>query len=350
MNEPILKRISKIFLWLIAAIIILYIGYLLSELIIILIVSVLLAFIFEPFAKTLERQGFNRLFSVLIVYVVVGFLLFFAMSIFVPKFILQMNQLRDALQIYSVHDQIVAVENEFHKILPFFTPGEISDKVENFIKTGIINSFEKISSVLNSIVSIISILVIVPFITFMLLKDRSTLINGIIFIVPNKYFEMSYLIFKSMNEQLGKYVRGWIFDAAFVGIFLGLGLYFIGIKNALPLGLIGGIGHLIPYFGPIIGGIPAIIISIIQYGDVSQVPAIVILILFIYTIDNGIVQPYVFSKSANINPIFIIILIIAGGQLFGLIGMLLAVPVASVVKTAAQEVYFTFKNYKIARM
>lgn len=350
MNEPSQKKTLKILLWIALTAIILYVAFLLSELIIILVVSVLLAFIFEPFAKALEKQGFNRLFSVLIVYVVVGFFLFFSLSKIVPKFILQMNQLLEALQIYSIHDQIVAIENEIHKFLPFFTPGELSDKVEIFIKSGIINSFEEISTVLSSIVSIISILVIVPFITFMLLKDRSSIMKGIVFIIPNKYFEMSYWIFKSISSQLGKYVRGWIFDAIFVGLLLGLGLYIIGIKNALPLGVIAGLGHLIPYFGPVIGGVPAIIISIIQYGDLSQVPAIIILIIFIYTIDNGIVQPYVFSKSVNMHPIIIILLIIAGGQLFGMIGMLLAIPVASVIKKASQEIYFAFKNYKIVKM
>jgi len=350
MNEPTQKKTLKILLWIVFTAILLYIAYLLSNLIIILIVSILLAFIFEPSAKALEKQGFNRLLSVLIVYVVVGFLLFFSISMFVPKFILQMNQLREALQIYSIHDQIVALENEVYKYLPFFTPGELSDKVENFIKSGIINSFEEISTVLSSIVSIISIVVIVPFITFMLLKDRSSIMKGIVFIMPNKYFEMSYWIFKSISTQLGRYVRGWIFDALFVGLFFGLGLYVIGIRNALPLGVIAGFGHLVPYFGPIIGGIPAIIISIIQYGDLSHVPAIIILILFIYTIDNGIVQPYVFSKSVSMHPVVIILLIIAGGQLFGLIGLFLAIPVASVTKTASQEIYFAFKNYKIAKM
>ncbi len=350
MNEPVQKKTLKILLWVITAVIILYIAYLLTDLIIILVISVLLAFIFEPFAKALEKQGFNRFLSVTIVYVVVGFLLFFSLSMFVPKFILQMNHLREALQIYSIHDQIVAVENEIHKFLPFFTSGELSDKVEDFIKSGIINSFEEISTVLSSIVSVISILVIVPFITFMLLKDRSSIMKGVVSIIPNKYFEMSYWILKRMNSQLGRYVRGWIFDATFVGLLLGFGLYIIGVKNALPLGVIAGLGHLVPYFGPVIGGVPAIIISIIQYGDLSQVPAIIILILFIYTIDNGIVQPFVFSKSVNMHPIIIILLILAGSQFFGIIGMLLAIPVASVIKTASQEIYFAFKNYKIAKM
>ena len=161
---------------------------------------------------------------------------------------------------------------------------------------------------------------------------------------------MSYWILKKVSVQLGRFVRAWIFDATFVGFTCGIGFYFIGIPNALPLGIIAGLGHLVPYFGPIIGGIPAIIISIIQYGDLSHVPYIFLLMLIVYTLDNGLVQPYVFSKSVDMHPIVIILLIIAGSQLFGVFGMLLAIPTATVLKTAATEIYFAFKNYKIARI
>jgi len=70
----------------------------------------------------------------------------------------------------------------------------------------------------------------------------------------------------------------------------------------------------------------------------------------VYTFDNGFVQPYVFSKSVDMHPIIIILLIIAGSQLFGILGMLLAVPIAAVIRTSAKEVYFVIKNYRIARL
>ena len=131
---------------------------------------------------------------------------------------------------------------------------------------------------------------------------------------------------------------------------IGFGFYFIGVPNALPLGVIAGFGHLIPYFGPIIGGIPAIIVSLMQYGDLSQAPLILLVVLITYAFDNGFVQPYIFGKSVDMHPIVIILLIISGGILFGIYGMLLAVPVATVFKTFAKEIYFAKKNYKIARV
>jgi predicted PurR-regulated permease PerM len=130
---------------------------------------------------------------------------------------------------------------------------------------------------------------------------------------------------------------------------MGFGFYFIGVPNALPLGVIAGLGHLIPYFGPIIGGIPAIILSIMQTGDLSQVPLIILIVTLTYSLDNGLVQPYVFSKSVDMHPVVIILLIISGGELFGIIGMLLAIPVTTVVRTTANEIYFALKNYKIVK-
>ena len=278
------------------------------------------------------------------------FFLYIGISFFIPKFVTQFNQLIGALQVYSIQDQIINFEKEIHQYLPFFQVGDLSKKIEQFISTGMLNSVDQLSAIFTSLVSIIAILIIVPFITFFLLKDSRVIQKGLIHIMPNKYFEVTYWILKKVSIQLGRFVRGWIFDAAFVGISCGLGYYFLGIDNALPLGVISGLGHLVPYFGPVIGGVPAIIFSIIQYGDLSHVPFIIFLILGVYALDNGFVQPYVFAKSVDMHPIVIILLIIAGSQLLGVIGMLLAVPIASVLKTAAQEIYYALKNYKIARL
>jgi predicted PurR-regulated permease PerM len=344
------KNFGYISLLLIGVILFLYLIYLLSTLFVIVAVSVLLAFIFDPFVKQLEKEGFSRLAATLVVFVVVSFLLYIGISFFIPKFVTQLNQLIGALQVYSIQDQIVSFEKQIHNYLPFFKIGDLSKRIEEFISTGMLNSVDQLSSIFTSLVSIIAILIIVPFITFFLLKDSRVIQKGIIHVMPNKYFEVTYWILKKVNVQLGRFVRGWIFDAAFVGISCGLGYYFIGINNALPLGVISGLGHLVPYFGPIIGGVPAAIFSIIQYGDLSHVPFIFFLLLGVYALDNGFVQPYVFAKSVDMHPIVIILLVIAGSQLMGVIGMLLAVPIASVIKTAAQEIYYAVKNYKIARL
>ena len=344
------NKATKFFLSAAALILFLYLVYLLTEIIIVLALAILLAFIFAPFVSILEAKGFNRLVSTLLTFGIFGFAIYFSLSIIIPKFVFQMDQLISSLEGFSFAEELKTLEVTLMHYVPFLEAGDLTNSIEVFVTSQVTNIFGTITSVLSRIVSVIAVVVIVPFITFFLLKDYRKILLGILQTIPNNYFEMSYYILKKVSLKLGLFVRAWIFDATFVGLVIGFGFYFIGVPNALPLGVIAGLGHLIPYFGPIIGGIPAIIVSIVQYGDLSQVPLILLVVLSTYALDNGFVQPYIFGKSVEMHPLMIILLIISGGILFGLFGMLLAVPVATVIKTFSKEIYFARKNYRIARV
>ena len=350
MTDQSLSKVKKYFFWIVASLLFAYLFYLLSDIFIILVLSILLAIILEPFIKLIEDKGLTRLTATISIFVMMGFLIYLIFSYIIPQLSYQVNQLVEILKDFSIHDQILLLEKEIHNYLPFFNLGSLSKNVESAISAYIVNSFNEFSTLVSSIVSVLAVVIIVPFITFFLLKDSRKIFRGIMNVMPNKYFEMSYWIIKKVSLNMGRFVRAWIFDATFVGLSCGLGFYLIGIDNALILGVIAGLGHLVPYFGPVIGGIPAVIISIIQYGDLSRIPPLMIVIAVIYAIDNGFVQPYVFSKSVEMHPIIIILLIIASGQLFGVLGMLLAVPTATVIKTAAKETYYALKNYKISKL
>jgi len=327
-----------------------YFALLLINVLVLVTLSVLLGFIFAPFVRILEGKGFTRTISTLIVFTIFGFLLYLGLSFVIPKLFYQMDLVIISLKDFSLNEELNVIEKKILSVFPLFHKGELSLKVEGIISTSFNDAINHITQYVSGIVSVAAFLVIVPFITFYLLKDSAVIQKGLIHIVPNKYFEMSYWILKRVTLQLGRFVRGWIFDAMFVGVAIGFGFFFIGLPNALPLGVIAGIGHLVPYLGPIIGGVPAIVLSIMQTGDLSQVPLIMTIVALTYTLDNGFVQPYVFSKSVDMNPIIIILLIIIGSELFGLLGMLLAVPAATVIKTAATEIYFAYKNYSIAKL
>jgi predicted PurR-regulated permease PerM len=312
MTDSSQKKFIKLILWISGTVILLYVLYQLSDIIIIVALSILLSFIFVPFVNSLESRGFNRLTSTLLTYGIFLFLLYLSLSVIIPKFIVQMDQLITALEGFSFDTEMQAFEKSIIAYLPFLKPGDLTIKIEEFITNQFVNSIESISSVLTSIVSVIAVVVIVPFITFFLLKDSKRILQSILQMMPNKNFEMSYWVLKKVSLKLGMFVRAWIFDAAFVGVMIGTGFFIIGLPNAMPLGVIAGLGHLIPYFGPVIGGVPAIILSLIQYGDFSQLPLIVLIVLGTYTIDNGFVQPYIFGKSVDMHPIVIILLIIFG--------------------------------------
>jgi len=350
LTDQAISKISKIAVIIISIIIGLYLSYLFLDIILMITVSILIAMIFNPLVLILEKNGVNRLLSVLIVFLGCGGAIVVGFSIFIPKLIFQLNMIAQNFNQENTQDVLKQIQDGVSGYIPFISSEDLVNKLSNWFSTFFINSIDNVSNIVTGIFSVLAIVVIVPFMTFFILKDHKRIIKGIINIMPNKYFEMSYWIIKKINDELGRFVRGWIFDAFMVGFLSAVGLTILGIQNSITIGFIAGIGHLIPYFGPIIGGVPAIIISIIQFGDLSMLPSILIMFLIIYTLDNGFIQPNAFSKSTDMHPLMIIILILIGSRAMGVFGMLLAIPVATVIKTAAREIYYGYKNYKIIRV
>lgn len=347
--EKRIVGIKKVSLILLSIGIITFLSFLFSEIIAMLIVALLLAMIFNPIVDIIEKQGINRTVAVLSVFLLCGGCIFLLMSFLFPKIVHQLNSLSSAITPANLQSMNEQFEKTMTSFLPFFKSLNFTERFTSFLQKLVTGWVNDISSIVYSLVSLIAILVIVPFMTFFLLKDNKRIIRGVINIMPNKYFEVSYWVIRKISIQLGRFVRGWILDAFIVGLMAGIGLFFLGIENSASIGFIAGAGHLIPYFGPVIGGLPAIIISIIQFGNFSMLPSIVLMFVVIYTIDNGFIQPNVFAKSTDMHPLVIILLILIGSTLLGVFGMLLAVPAATVIKTAAKEIYFGYKNYRIIR-
>ncbi|MCX6171020.1 MAG: AI-2E family transporter [Ignavibacteriales bacterium] len=349
LTDQLLKKSKTYFLVFLSLCTLFFLSYLFADILAMLAVSILISLLFNPIVGFLEKRGFSRLSAVLTVFAIVILLIIASFSFLIPRVINQFNSLSVTLTQENLQLFFQQIENSLKSTFPFLNSINIVEKFTNFSQNVFSSWISNFSDLIYSIVSLIAILVIVPFMTFFLLKDNKHLLRGIINIMPNKYFEVSYSVFDKIALQLGRFVRGWILDAFLVGLLCGVGLKILGINNAISIGFIAGVGHLIPYFGPIVGGIPAIIISIIQYGNLSMLPSIIIMFLTVYVIDNGFIQPNIFAKATDIHPLLIIILIIAGSQLLGVLGMLLAVPAATVVKTASREIYNGYKRYKIIR-
>ena len=349
LSDITIKTIYKSLSTIILVVLFLYLSYLFIDIIILLVISIFIAMIYHPLVTLLENSGLKRIFAVLLVFAVSGVVIFFGLNVLIPKIANQINALTLTFNQNNINDITAEVELIIKEYIPFIPSEEIVLKFREFFSDLIFNSVNNISNIVTSIVSVISISIIVPFMTFFILKDHTSIINGIINIVPNKYFEFSYYVLSEIGFQLGRFIRGWIFDAFIVGTLVAIGLAILGIQNSIIIGVIAGIGHLIPYFGPVIGGIPALIISLIQFGNMSMLPEITILFIIIYSIDNGYIQPNIFSKSTDLHPLMIILLILMGSQIMGVLGMLIAIPAATVIKTAAKEFYFGYKNYKIIR-
>jgi putative permease len=338
-----LSGMAKVFILLIPVLIIAAFITFFTDIFIALIICLLFALVLNPFVDFLQGLGIGRSFSILIVYAVIGVLLYSVVNLLAPSIIEQSDSLKRSYNEFQVSEKLKTTEKWIEKNVPYIKKGDVGKEIEHAVKA----SFAKAEDFISGVVSTVLFIIIIPFITFFILRDRQKLKNGLIGLVPNRYFEMTINILDKIEKQLSSYVRAWLLDALVLGILAFAGLSILGVNYAIIIGMVAGAGHLIPYAGPIIGGVPAILISVIQYGDLSMVLPIVILFTIIYILDSSFIQPYIFSKGAEMNPIVIIALILIGNQILGAFGALIAIPVATILKVSARETINGFRNYKL---
>jgi predicted PurR-regulated permease PerM len=171
-----------------------------------------------------------------------------------------------------------------------------------------------------------------------MLKDGYKLAPNIKRLLPEKHREQTMELLSEMSRTISKYISGQMIECLFVGTFTAIGYLIIGIPYALLLGVIAGICNIIPYIGPYIGIAPALIVSFSHGGWLSVVYNIVVVIV-VQQIDGNLVYPNVIGKSLQIHPLTIIIILLAAGNIAGLMGMILAVPLYAVVKVVVVHMW-----------
>ncbi|MBW9145461.1 AI-2E family transporter [Clostridium sp. CM027] len=183
------------------------------------------------------------------------------------------------------------------------------------------------NSIINSFIGL--------FISFYLLKDyeffKKIYLNYVSLIMKESKFKSLNKTLLEINYIVSRFIRGQLLDGLIVGLISSIGLSFVGIDFAILIGFTAGIANIIPYVGPLIGCIPAIIVGILS-PDPMQALWAVLLLLAVQQLDGAVISPKIVGDSMGLHPIFIIMAITIGGSLAGIIGMLLSVPIAGIIK------------------
>ncbi|MEM8488729.1 MAG: AI-2E family transporter [Bacteroidota bacterium] len=324
---------------------IMFMLYQLSDILKLVVISALLAYLFDPFATSLEAYGFSRLMATLAIFaactVVLGLLSFFVVPIAIQQFgMLKTGELIQQIDLL-VADLQMRLEGPLSSIgvQDLDLKSSFQSNVTGFLNDSI-NYFP-------SLLSTIGNLVLIPFLMFFFIKDARTMKKGFIDIVPNRYFEFSLNVLQKMDAQLGNYLRGQFLVAAIIGSLATLILWFLNVDFFMVIGPLAGLANMIPYVGPVAGGLLAIIVSVVTTGSFETIPGIVIAFALIQTLDNTLLQPLILSRNVELHPMLILLAILVGGKLFGVVGLLLAVPFTAIVKVIVVETFINLRRYHI---
>jgi predicted PurR-regulated permease PerM len=204
----------------------------------------------------------------------------------------------------------------------------MSDVAEDSVKKG----KETIGTTLLSVSGTLIDLTLIPIYTFLILLYRTHFIMFLVKLFKKEYHSQLREILGQIKASVQSYISGLIIEMIFVSILTGAGLYFLGIKYFILLGILTGILNLIPYIGIIIAGVLTIIASLTATPDISIIIGILVVNAVVQLIDNNILVPLIISSKVQINALVSIVGIIIGGALAGIAGMFLAIPMLAILK------------------
>ena len=301
------------------------------------IFSVIMAYLFNPIVIFFEKRKVRRSLGILIVYaIILGVVVILSLTI-IPNITKEAKKLMEILPLYlnRIFDFLNNIYDRYYSSIYSLPPqlqGVEQAVMGNAENMGNILSenIKKITSSMMDIFPKITSIILVPIFTFYLILDKDSIKNKIYITVPKDKRQDFSRLSKEIDKALGEFIRGRVIVAIFIGVSTTIVLLILKIPFGLVIGLIAGIADIIPYFGPVIGIIPAVIFALLD----SPLKALWVIIIFtvIQQIENDLITPKIIGESIGIHPITVIVSLIIGGEIMGIWGMVLAVPAVAVGK------------------
>ena len=297
-----------------------------------------IAYLCNPICDFLERKTLlpRGLLSIIIISSIILILFLIVFSI-VPILINEASSFKSSVPrlIASSKSLIDSIANGNNKQIDVIFDNiqkYLTQTTEAFDSGQIITKFGSfLLGTINGLTGFIMNLVFVVMTAIYVMTDYHVFSKQFKEVLPKKYSSDILLLLNEYNKIIRIYIRGLLISAMFVALFSALGFKVLNLEYAILLGVFCGIFNVIPYIGPYLGALPAIIVGLGQ--DPKLVIGIIIVVLVVQQIDGNILTPKVQGKGLNLHPLSILITIAIFGNLFGIVGMVLSIPVLAMLKT-----------------
>jgi putative permease len=307
-----------------------------------LLISFVIAFgstyILAPFVRYFERIGLNRLSAILIPYFTLLILAAGVIFIAVPLIIEQTRELRLELPKYieGISFLIAKWELQLKDFMPYVFKYDIGENIARVAETGVSKFLQNAPKIAQQF---LTVCLLVPIFCYFMLKDGRAISRNILSLFPNNVFEMALSLSHKINVQLGDFIRARLIEAFIVGIVVWVGLTILQFPYALFLAIFATVMNLLPYVGPFIGAIPAFIIAIINQEPSLNVLLMSMVYFIAQLVDIVFIIPLIVARTVNLHPITVIVVFIIGANVMGVLGMIISVPIASVLKLIFYTIY-----------
>lgn len=303
------------------------------------IIGVVIAYVLSPLVDSLERRGAPRVVGIAIVYLFALMLLALLSVYLFPVSIRQLEKMSVDLpvQIRRVESLATDLYSRYHMVpLPSQVRETLDSAVarwEDMLAVGVSETINSIAGVFHQLPN----LILGPVLAFYIARDKDSIRRKVMSWVPARRREEVTNLFGEMDAVVGGFVRGQLLVAMVMGVMISVGLWLTGIEFSFLIGFAAGILDLIPYFGPLLGAIPALALAVLK----SPLHVVYVVVVFAAAnqIEAAILAPRIVSGYVGLHPLVVIFSLLVGAYTWGLIGMIVAVPLAGIIRVLLRYIW-----------
>ncbi len=291
-----------------------------------------IAYLVNPLIEKLLGRGFTRLGALVLLFSMLLTISLIFGIFGIPLIVDELNRLGQTLPTYvtNLQNRLDQVYCDLQRIkLPSILKQVANQTLSKAEQVGL-DFVNRLTDMTLNVFSHLMNMIMAPIIAFYILKDLEEIHKSVELWIPKKYRKDIVQLWSEINGVLNGFMRGQFLVSIFIAAFTTIGLVILKVNFAIVLGIVAGAFNIIPYLGPILGAIPAVIIVLIK--SPLQALGVAVLFLVIQHIESGFISPRIMADKVGLHPVTVIFAVLAGGQLGGIIGMILAVPIAGIVK------------------
>lgn len=308
------------------------------------LIAMIISYVLNPVVTLLHERKVPRTIAVLLIYAVFCAVITVLLVNLIPMFLDQVQELNRHLPDLSMRAQNLVSDINNTSFLPESIREGMNKMLVQMEKRASESLFNFIDNI-GSMVNALFIAFIIPFLAFYILKDFEVFERTIITYVPRSHRKNAVRLMKDIDAALGSYIRGQFLVCLIIGCLAYFGYLLIGMPYALLLAGIVAITNVIPYLGPFFGAAPALLMASTVSFKMVLLVAIVNTICQI--LEGNVISPQVVGRTLDIHPLSIIFALLVGGELAGIVGLILAVPIFAVCKVIVQHMFAYYVRRKI---
>ncbi|NLC76984.1 MAG: AI-2E family transporter [Clostridia bacterium] len=306
------------------------------------LLALVLAYLLNPIVEFWQQKGLSRTGGIILTYLLLGAVILMVGVYFFPILWRQLEVLLVSIPSYTrqVQELLQGFYDNYQRIN---IPHTIRHEVDLALNRVEIVLTQTTGQVINGILGIFSYLfsiIMAPILAYFILNDEGRTADWFLGLMPEPWRMKTLHLWEEIDVQLIRFIKGHLLVASLVGLLTSIGFMIIGLEFPILLGAIVGVADIIPYFGPVIGAVPALAVGILH--SKGQALGALVVIFVIQQLESNILSPKIIGSSVGLHPVWVIFVLLLGNKVYGILGMLLAVPVTITLRVLWRHFVLTW--------